>query len=142
MDEANQPRFVQQKTNTDRLRVLHVCGIGGDVGAPGAVAHNESVSMVLGDEHEDETDQLDKARHESDAELVKLRITAGSPFTKLGHHNEKQVDMRVRVHLMSVYACACGKRQILREHQKPLSSLEAWLEKKKQGGMMHTYQRR
>ena len=91
------------------LSVHIVCDVGGDVGAPGAVAHNESVSMVLGDQHKDETDPLGKARHESHAELVKLRITAGSPFTNLGHQNEKQVDMYVRVHLMSMMCVRVAK---------------------------------
>jgi len=129
-DEAeNEPQFVQQKTNADRLRELQL-QMGANGSALEMLRHNESLSLVTGDEYEDETDRgslSGKNRAQSEAELARLKITANSPFTKLGH--PKNAD---RKHITDIVSA----------HQKPLPTLEAWLEKKKPGGMVPTYQRR
>jgi len=126
--EEREPRFVQQKTNADRLRDMQMQMGMGMGSALDVMRHTESISsLVTGDEYEDETDRNSlsgKSRAESEAELARLRVTANSPFTKLGHQNPEKV------------------RDVLSGHHKPLPTLEAWLEKKKPGGMVPTYQRR
>eukprot|EP00483_Globobulimina_turgida_P004314 UN04323 len=69
---------------------------------------------------------LEKQQRESALELQANHLIGRNPFTPLGRRCTAMRRKRVEVHLQ----------------QKPLPKLEAWLEKKKPGGVVPTYQKR
>jgi len=87
---------------------------------PTAESDQSDSEVLSGDEYEDATDGA------SYTDLDKVRIKNRNPFTKMGR--QKTVEAK----------------KIINDSLKdtPLPKLEAWLEKKKPGGMVPTYQKR